>query len=76
MAAVTMVVMTTEAMTALMMVPMKVEPKVLPRPAASQDNPVSRASRDNPVKASAAAVVVVARATRSSSPKTVRPSAR
>lgn len=77
MAAVTMVaVTTTEAMTALMTVPTKVEPKVLPRPVARVVNPVSRASLDNPVKASAAAVVVVARATRSSSPKTARPSAR
>lgn len=69
-------VTTTEAMTALMTVPMKVEPKALPRQVAREVNPVSRGSRANPVKASAAAVVVVARATRSSSPKTVRHSAR
>jgi hypothetical protein len=74
MAAVTMVVVTTtEAMTAPMMVPTKVEVRRL---VASLGNPVSRASLDNPVKASAAVVVVVARETRSSSPKTVRPSAR
>ena len=66
------VVTTTEAMTAPTTVPKKVE-----KPAQRlADNPVSRASLANPVKGGAAVVVVVARATRSSSPKTARPSGR
>jgi len=66
-------VTTTEAMTAPTTVPMRAVEKPAQRLAA---NPVNRASLVNPVKADAAAVAVVARATPSSSPKTVRPSAR
>lgn len=65
-------VTTTEAMTAPTTVPKKVVAK-LAQPLANLVSPANQAS---PVKVGAAVVVVVARATRSSSPKTVRPSAR
>lgn len=66
------VVTTTEAMTAPTTVPKKVA-KPAQRLVDNRGNPASLA---NPVKAGAAVVVVVARATRSSSPKTARPSGR
>ena len=66
-------VTTTEAMTAPTTVPKKVVAQTL---APLVDNPVSPANQANPVKGDAAVVVVVARATRSSSPKTARPSER
>ncbi len=67
-----MVATTTEAMTAPTTAPKKVA-KPAQRLAV---NLVSRANLVNPVKGGAAVVVVVARATRSSSPKTARPSGR
>ncbi len=68
-----LVVTTTEAMTAPTTVPKKVVAQTLAPLAA---NPVSRANLANPVKGGAVVVVVVARATRSSSPRTARPSGR